>query len=1081
MSENCDYIDSILRRNGRDQQQRFNKILNPDSLKLHDLDIEDWMLFAYNFAKNVNYFDNNSDDVPVGNWQDLFRYFNFNEETIPLRGESDYEKIKNEITQTLAEQEKDSGVTPHFTLFICFLRLLSFSQTRFNGLTKRHLDFYYKEILKVEKLPAHQDKVHLLFEIAKKSASERIEEGTELDGGKDKNGSKRVFKTSEELVANKTSIALLKNIYNHQEDGVNGIKRELKAANMANSFDGNGEDFPEGQADWWPFGYPSSVDPYPPLPNAKTGFSLTSPLLELKEGERTIDILISYQVPANPGPDDPQPIIPFPAQSFPFETLQDNITIFCSGESGWLGPYELENSSVLNPGSMLLSFKIARDEPSVVNYNKEIHLEDFDTKHPVVRFLIDQSSEDGYDINRRLAINTLNSIKVDVNVTDIVSLELENDTGVLNVKKPFYPFTTDPIKRSNFIMNYPEVFRKPWETIDIDIIWRDTPDFDNGFQDQYAYYDRSDVNDTYFKFTPAILNREIWNDKVKDSSIELFNSIDTDTKIYKTSFTYDNPAVSSNPTRFELGKNGPLRFSLDQSFLQELYPTKYALAISKEILADPPTTPPDPPVEPQIPKEPYIPLIETITMGYSASDTTTLKLIDGADNETQQKKYENNLIKLFHESPFGQYEEHEYLKSKVLEKNNEKLEDNGSFLINHLVPQHCRGGSLFIGLENAEIGQQVSLLIQVLEGSENPLTISFEGKERVEWSILCDNHWKDLQNDILKNSTDNLLTSGIVKFGIPKQVTDQNTRLPRGYVWLRARIHKNYDAVSKAKTIHTQAVLAEFEDRNNELSHLETGLPNGSISKLITRVPQIKSITQPYNSFDGQPQESDDAYYRRISERLRHKNRAITLWDYENLVLQEFPEIYQVKCLNHTNVSSFLSPGNVTLVVIPDTINKNVFDIFQPRVSRATLNKVKTFVNRLNSMHVETEVINPTYEEVEISLAVKFYDQYDENFYTKQLSEDITQFLSPWAFDTSRSIDFGVTLHRSVLIDYLEKLFYVDYLQDVVMKKNDENFLTSIEPSNPASILVSAREHIVSTDIEKCGNQEEKEIDTCQA
>ncbi len=1062
MSENCDYIDSILRRNGRDQQQRFNKILNPDGLKLHDLDIEDWMLFAYNFAKNVNYFDNNSDDVPAGNWQDLFRYFNFKGETIPLRGESDYQKIKEEITQTLAAQEKDSVVTPHFTLFVCFLKLLSFSQKRFNGLTKRHLDFYYKEILKVEKLPAHQDKVHLLFEIAKKSASERIIEGTELDGGKDKNGSKRIFKTSEELVANKASIALLKNVYNHQEDGTDGVKRELKAANMANSLDGNGEDFPDGQADWWPFGYPSSVDTYPALPDAKTGFSLTSPLFELKEGERTIDIIVNHQVPSSPGPDDPQPVIPLPPQNFSFDALRDNISVYCSGESGWLGPYELENSSVLSQSSMLLSFKIARDEPSVVNYDKKIHLEDFDTKHPVVRFLIDQSTEDGYDINRRLAINTLNSIQVDVNVTNIESLELENDTGVLNVKKPFYPFTTDPIKRSNFVMNYPEVFRKPWDNIIIDIIWKDTPGV--SFANHYQYYDVAGINDDYFTASRSVfVNGEY---KPLTSNVDLFTK---DGQIYKANFSFANSS-------YELYKNGPLRLSLNTSFLQELYPTKYALAISKEILK----TPSDPPVEPQIPKEPYIPLIETITMGYNASATTTLELIDGADNETQEKNYENNLIKLFHESPFGQYEEHEYLKKRVLEKNDESLESNNSFLTNHLVPQHCRGGSLFIGLENAEIGQQVSLLIQVLEGSENPLTISFEGKERVEWSILCDNHWKDLQDDILKNSTDNLLTSGIVKFGIPKQVTDQNTRLPRGYVWLRARIHKNYDAVSKVKTIHTQAVLAEFEDRNNELSHLETGLPDGTISKLITRVPQIKSITQPYNSFDGQPQESDEAYYRRISERLRHKNRAITLWDYENLVLQEFPEIYQVKCLNHTNASSFLSPGDVTLVVIPDTINKNVFDIFQPRVSRATLNKVKAFINRLNSMHVETEVINPTYEEVEISLAVKFYDQYDENFYTKQLSEDITQFLSPWAFDTSRSIDFGVTLHRSVLIDYLEKLFYVDYLQDVVMKKNGENFITSIEPSNPASILVSARKHIVSTDIEECGNQEEKEIDTCQ-
>ncbi len=1083
--ENCEYIDSILRRNGRDQQQRYNDKLKPDNLKLHDLDIEDWILFAYNFAKHVNYFDVSNNDNPLGDWQDLFRYFDFNDATIPLRGSVDYQKLKQEITDTLKKQESESEVTPHFTLFICFIKLLSFSQKRFNGLTKRHLDFYYQEILKVEKLPAKADKVHILFEIAKKSLAEKIAKGTELDAGKDTLGNKRVYKTEEELIANKTQVALLKNIYNHQEvvennDGDILFKRELKTSDVANSFDGQGGDFPEGSADWWPFGYPSSADTYPELPDAKTGFSLASPLLELKEGARTVTITLKYTTPIevgpNPGTEEDKFKIPFPPKTFKSEDLKENIDIYCSGESGWLGPYTL-STATMSQNQLVLSFAIAKDEPSVVNYNKEIHLENYTTNLPVVRFLIDSTKKKieteigeetfdytGYDIYRRLAINVLNEIKIDIDVKDINSLVLENDTGVINVDKPFYPFTTDPIKKSNFIMNYPEVFRKPWTRIDFDIIWKDTPEFAGGFQDQYANYGNSSVNDSYFKLTPAVFDKEVWKDINITPAQQLFTSKNNTTKIYRTDFTFTNSG-------YELYKNGPLRFSLNQSFLQELYPTKYALAISKEV-----QTPSPDGTEPPIPKEPYIPLAETITMNYKASASTKLE-------DIEEDGYQKNLISLFHEDPYGQHEEHKFLKDQLKDQlsllnQNEKAE----FLENHIVPRHCKGGSLYIGLENAKIGEQVSLLIQVLEGSENPLTISFEGKERVEWAVLSNNHWKDLQDDILKDSTDNLLTSGIIKFAIPKQATKENTRLPEGYIWIRARIHKNYDAVSKVKAILSQAVVAEFDNRSNELSHLESGLPDSTISKLVTRVPQIKSITQPYNSFDGTPLETDDAYYRRISERLRHKNRAITLWDYENLVLQKFPEIYQTKCLNHTNASSFLSPGDVTLVVIPDTINKNVFDIFQPRVSRATLNKVQKYINTLNSMQVNALVVNPTYEEVQVQLSVKFYDRFDENFYQKQLSQDITKFLSPWAFDTSRSIDFGVTLHRSVLIDYLEKLEYVDYLEDVSMTIDGVSSGNSVEPSNPASILVSAKEHNVSTAIEICpdSNKIEKEKETCQ-
>ncbi len=1073
MSEKCENIDSILRRNARDQEQRYNKILDPDSLKLHDLEIEDWMLFAYNFAKHINYFKPENDSAPSGDWQDLFRYFSFNGDTIPLRGESAYQKLKDEITATLAAQEKEGEVTPHFTLFICFLKLLSLSQERFNGLTKRHLDFYYKEILKVEKLAPEADKVHVLFEIAKKSVNERVAEGTELDSGKDADGNKRIYKTSEELIANKAQVAVLKNIHNDFNS------KDLKVSEIANSYGGNGDDFPDTETNWWPFGYPSTETNYPELDTASIGFSIASPLLLLQEGKRKVTITISFQETL---------------ESMDPQDLADVIEFYGTGEEDWVGPFKLDsNETKIQDKQLILGFTLEKDIPGIVGYNPEIIPGAYDTAFPIFRFLIDQNKEidqdgevvssKGYSLYTKIATKTLESIKIFVDVDDVTSLALENDTGVLNANKPFYPFTTQPVIKSNFYIDYPELFSKQWRNMRVQVEWKNTPpSFNTLYKDYGTAY--QDIQDSYFTAKTEILRKEIWE---KEDQLRLFT-------INEGVYTADH--IINNTNDHLAGSSGPLRFSLNKSFLHSIFPRVYAIAIAQAIK--------DPKLP--VPGEPYTPLIETISLDYEAEEITYFSKYNKRrkyyTNVIDEKGYRQNRIKLFHENAFGQHEEHGYLK-KVKKDNDILDQDDFNTTIaaqenslsefevqdiqnnSTLIPTYCRGGSLLIGLEEAQINQQISLLIQVLEGSENPNDEGFLSNQRVEWSVLCSNHWKDIQDDIIINSTDNLLKSGIIKFGIPKQATSQNTRLPDGYIWIRARIHKKYNAVSKVKAIHAQAVVAVFDDRNNELSHLENSLPNGSISKLITRVPQIKSISQPYNSFDGSPQESDETYYRRISERLRHKNRAITLWDYENLVLQKFPEIYQVKCLNHTNMlvspPSFLSPGHVALVVIPDTINKNVFDIFQPRVSKATLNKVKRYINKLNTMHVTTEVVNPTYEEVEISLSVKFFDQYDENFYTKQLSEDITKFLSPWAFDTSRTIDFGVTLHRSVLIDYLEELYYVDFLQDVILKKEGKESGNSLEPSNPTSILVSAKNHQISTNIQgECKESNEATIETCE-
>jgi hypothetical protein len=193
---------------------------------------------------------------------------------------------------------------------------------------------------------------------------------------------------------------------------------------------------------------------------------------------------------------------------------------------------------------------------------------------------------------------------------------------------------------------------------------------------------------------------------------------------------------------------------------------------------------------------------------------------------------------------------------------------------------------LFIGLENAEALQSVSLLIQVLEGSENPLVTSFLENESVQWSVLCNNGWKNLKGSIISDNTDNFLSSGIIKISLPREASKDNTLMPENLIWLKVEMNKTYDAVCKVLNIHTQAVVATFENNENDVSHLETGLPSETIKKLITRVPQIRSVSQPYNSFGGTPEESDEHFYRRISERLRHKKRAITLWDYEHLILQ---------------------------------------------------------------------------------------------------------------------------------------------------------------------------------------------------
>ena len=60
-------------------------------------------------------------------------------------------------------------------LFIAFLLIFKHAQDHINTLTQRHLDFYFKDVLKLKAKSAVPDQVHLIFKAAKNISSHKFE------------------------------------------------------------------------------------------------------------------------------------------------------------------------------------------------------------------------------------------------------------------------------------------------------------------------------------------------------------------------------------------------------------------------------------------------------------------------------------------------------------------------------------------------------------------------------------------------------------------------------------------------------------------------------------------------------------------------------------------------------------------------------------------------------------------------------------------------------------------------------------------------------------------------------------------
>lgn len=1119
-----------LKRDGTSQPGRILAELKPAFAKIFEWEHKDWCKFVYQFAFIVQFYKKESNTTPSGNWAVFYDQFSTDEG----------------IEAFLSDIKNTDNARAHVALLMAFIHLLDLVKDHINELTGKHLDFYYRSVLRLKKKAFTPDQAHVVFEAIKNAGNVRVVEESVLKAGKDPDGKQMYYKTSDELIVNEIKIEQLKTIF-HNPGSALAYPEGLFYASQTNTADGLEVALDEGVA-WNPF----ASDGWP---KASVGFSFASAILKLKEGDRSVFFKLKLKT----------------AFDEVLTEYEKSFQVLFTGEKGWLGPFFPESLEYNKSQKyLLIQVNVPASEGAIVPLNTKVIQEPLRTDLPIARVIFNVNGESpdrekAASLMQILQGVELDSLEIGVDVRGMKENILENDFGPMEPSKPFMPFGPQPTRGNNLFVGNPEIFDKDWKNLSIDVTWKDLPLNDDGtlpdFRDHYYAYRKKfsrqnakskydvqldtdgnvpTVDDSELLITGNdsflsdiyILNNKSWEkarslkplftpfgaDSLTGAFKSLF-SIDNDSGNeacdflpeapsldpvpeessassggsvgfgYVYNYGYSSPIINESVTfnflagnamYYDAGslvvggsttpvkeletfgasaKRGFIKLTLQSSFYHKLYPVLYAMAMvettnDKLIL----------------PNEPYTPFIEALSLGYQACTSETF-ILETA--ETQLQNFGQKNVQLFHEGPFGFAQQHNFLKNSLSFLN---TASHRKIYIEPFYPYH---GEFFIGLSNAVPQQTVSLLLQFASGSEDPLAL-FSKEEDIRFWILASNEWRLLESShILENTTNDFLQPGLFKFVIPKEATSKNTILPEGLIWLRVTLPTGSepDAICKLLNVYPQAVVAMFDNDENNLVHLETSLPAKTISKMIGRPAGIKSISQPYNSFDGKPEEKAGDFYKRVSERLRHKQRAVTIWDYETLVLQEFPEVHKVKCLNHTLVLSEsdpvdireLVPGCVTVVVIPNLDNKNAFDPLQPRVSRNTIEKVEDFIRPICSRQVTFEVINPLYEEVLLIFKVLFHVGYDPNFYKGQLNADLLTYLSPWMGGQKKEIHFGTYLYESMVIHFIDSLPYVDMITDFSMKHfysesgvSKQEKKKKISPSNSAAILVSKPEHEIT-------------------
>lgn len=978
----------------------------------------------------------------------------------------------------------------HTGLFIAFLRIFGYLQENMNGLTERHLEYYFNDILQIDPKAAEPDQVHVIFELAKSVSSyHELEEGTALYAGKDDNKAPILFNTDDTLVVNKAQAALFRNFHTEATSGNAALFTVAYAASQANSSDGEGGALDATQPKWNAFGDEQHSLSSPTLPEARMGFAIASSQLVLNEGDRTIRMAIQLG-----GDLDTTELSTLLGGDY-IENVTGYFSVQLTGAKKWLSPDSTTITLYETAGVYYLGLiaVFTSGAPAISLYDSEKHAAELDipATQPVIYLrLLQQEISDGSgmklsSIYGLLGNATVASASITVEVSGVKDIFLQGGPSIFDPAKPFEPFGNSPGVGASLIIGSEEIFYKKVKSLSFHVDWADVPDDDfSSYYQPYTAVGLSNADRANTEFTARVeyLDKGKWVKDLFGSSTEITVSYLDETD---SSGSNDDDEISSgNPVELKLfdddaathpqkititgdsdlfqaerpedaesldgyavnSQRGFIRLVLSgKDFLHSRYAEGLMLAAMKTV-----TSTTNPPTVYSIPAA-YTPKLNSITLDYVSE-----QFLDDTDA-------------FYTVHPFG------YVAGTLsdspdllpkLEIDEEEDDDSTTTT--------SQESMFFIGLEKAEPGLSIAMLVQVVEDSGNP---DLEVPD-VNWSYLRDNRWIKLeQSQVLKDTTNGFVTSGIIKLALPDDATDDNTVLPSGYHWYCASVAGDAEALCKLLSVQTQAVKATFTDDGNDLTRLSVPLEAGTVKKLDTPVAQIKKLTQPYASFGGRTEENDKDYYRRVSERLRHKQRAVTMWDYERLVLEKFSSIYKTKCINHTanklaveNCYTELAPGHVCMIVISNLRNQNQVNPLQPSTSIGTRTEIKKYLQQHCSRFVQLEVINPEYEEIQVSFGVKFLPEYDadKGYYRTKLIDDIKRFLSPWAYDEGADITFGGKIHRSFIIDFVEERDYVDYVDRFELYKTSapDEKLEYAEAATAKSILVSAATHLLN-DVEE--------------
>ena len=728
---------------------------------------------------------------------------------------------------------------------------------------------------------------------------------------------------------------------------------------------------------------------------------------------------------------------------------------------GWLvvDRYRISPLEAGAPG-IAIEFVLPNHVPPIVGINPKVHGPVYRTAFPVLELKL--RSSNGiypYSFLRELL---LEKIRISVSVQGIRTITARNDLGLVDASAPFLPFGPQPRKGNYLMIGHPELTNRKLTKVDFQLDWANLPERPRGFEDHYADYPGDLDNESFTVAISALSDYEFHPPSDQDEA-RLFtpdprsaNGLFPRTTISFTGEKLKRLAIRPLYALRELApysnvaRAGYFRLSLRQpamAFGHDIYPRLFAERLSQQ--ARPRSfsliRSPESPIAP-MPEAPYTPLLDRVSIDYTAEETLDLR----QDTATSGDAPTGSSLYCLH--PFG----------------TEVVYDGKSRESTPLLPRFKADGYLLMGIEHLVLPQSLSLFFDLSVGQLS----STEGMVETSWQYWSAEGWRDFgKEQVISDNTVDLTTSGIVVLYCKENIQKGHPLHGSDLYWIRLAVRGDVRILGRCRGITPHAVPALWEV-SGDPQHLSTPpVARPEVTDFEYRIPGIASLRQLSPFAGGNEPESREAFYVRGSERLRHKNRAVTTWDIEHLLLAAFRYLHQVKCVGPGGDDAWIAPGELMVVCVPKVSSIEI----TPRLGHHQLTDITKYLRNRVSPFVSLRVVNPTYERIKISCRIRLTEgaNRERGRVWKELHQALREFICPWV--TGGVLPIGGTVNKNevmALVGRHPEVTYVTGFSIVHIYQDAGDFglgdtaresykLESVKAFRPWSLLVPCEEHAI--------------------